>query len=178
VDALLETKYGPIKARHQFAMARQFEVLQPWGERYRSSSVNLATAKAFYVDRLGFREIFEASEDGHSGLLGIQRGRCSASARKMRGRAHARSTCSTDSARRSLSWGRSAVQIRRCETAKSALRIKARRRASVIQSGRSGMLLVGLSWFAEYFHVGRIAVFTDCSCKLNHVFPRPRKIFM
>ena len=35
---------------------------------------DLATAKAFYVDRLGFRVKFMASEDGHSGLLGIERG--------------------------------------------------------------------------------------------------------
>jgi catechol 2,3-dioxygenase-like lactoylglutathione lyase family enzyme len=30
---------------------------------------NLAAAKSFYVNRLGFRVIFEASEDGRSGLL-------------------------------------------------------------------------------------------------------------
>lgn len=35
---------------------------------------DLSTAKAFYVDRLGFRVTFEASEDGRSGLLGIERG--------------------------------------------------------------------------------------------------------
>jgi catechol 2,3-dioxygenase-like lactoylglutathione lyase family enzyme len=35
---------------------------------------DLATAKAFYVDGLGFRVTFEASGDGHSGLLGIARG--------------------------------------------------------------------------------------------------------
>jgi catechol 2,3-dioxygenase-like lactoylglutathione lyase family enzyme len=35
---------------------------------------DLATAKAFYVDRLGFRVTFEASGDGRSGLLGIERG--------------------------------------------------------------------------------------------------------
>jgi catechol 2,3-dioxygenase-like lactoylglutathione lyase family enzyme len=35
---------------------------------------DLATAKAFYVDRLGFRVTFEVSEDGRSGLLGIERG--------------------------------------------------------------------------------------------------------
>jgi catechol 2,3-dioxygenase-like lactoylglutathione lyase family enzyme len=35
---------------------------------------DLAAAKTFYVERLGFRVVFEASEDGHSGLLGIQRG--------------------------------------------------------------------------------------------------------
>jgi len=35
---------------------------------------DLAAAKAFYVDRLGFRVTFEVSEDGHSGLLGVARG--------------------------------------------------------------------------------------------------------
>ena len=35
---------------------------------------DLAAAKTFYVDRLGFRVLFEASEDGHSGLLGVARG--------------------------------------------------------------------------------------------------------
>jgi catechol 2,3-dioxygenase-like lactoylglutathione lyase family enzyme len=35
---------------------------------------DLATAKAFYVDGLGFRVTFEASEDGQSGLLGVERG--------------------------------------------------------------------------------------------------------
>jgi catechol 2,3-dioxygenase-like lactoylglutathione lyase family enzyme len=35
---------------------------------------DLATAKAFYVDGLGFRVTFEASGDGRSGLLGIERG--------------------------------------------------------------------------------------------------------
>ena len=35
---------------------------------------DLATAKSFYVDGLGFRVTFEASEDGRSGLLGIERG--------------------------------------------------------------------------------------------------------
>jgi catechol 2,3-dioxygenase-like lactoylglutathione lyase family enzyme len=35
---------------------------------------DLAVAKAFYVDRLGFRVTFEASEDGRSGLLGLERG--------------------------------------------------------------------------------------------------------
>ena len=35
---------------------------------------DLAVAKTFYVDRLGFRVTFEASEDGHSGLLGLERG--------------------------------------------------------------------------------------------------------
>jgi catechol 2,3-dioxygenase-like lactoylglutathione lyase family enzyme len=35
---------------------------------------DLAAAKSFYVDRLGFRVTFEVSEDGHSGLLGVARG--------------------------------------------------------------------------------------------------------
>lgn len=35
---------------------------------------DLGTAKRFYVDGLGFQVTFEASEDGHSGLLGIARG--------------------------------------------------------------------------------------------------------
>jgi catechol 2,3-dioxygenase-like lactoylglutathione lyase family enzyme len=35
---------------------------------------DLATAKAFYVNQLGFRVTFEASGDGRSGLLGIERG--------------------------------------------------------------------------------------------------------
>ena len=35
---------------------------------------DLATAKAFYVDGLGFSVTFEASVDGRSGLLGIERG--------------------------------------------------------------------------------------------------------
>jgi len=35
---------------------------------------DLAAAKAFYVDRLGFHVTFEVSEDGHSGLLGVARG--------------------------------------------------------------------------------------------------------
>jgi catechol 2,3-dioxygenase-like lactoylglutathione lyase family enzyme len=35
---------------------------------------DLAVAKAFYVDKLGFRVTWEASEDGLSGLLGLQRG--------------------------------------------------------------------------------------------------------
>lgn len=35
---------------------------------------DLAIAKVFYVDQLGFRVTFEASDDGHSGLLGIARG--------------------------------------------------------------------------------------------------------
>src|SRR5581483_1168771 len=35
---------------------------------------DLAAAKTFYVDGLGFRVTFEASEDGHRGLLGVERG--------------------------------------------------------------------------------------------------------
>jgi catechol 2,3-dioxygenase-like lactoylglutathione lyase family enzyme len=35
---------------------------------------DLASARAFYVNALGFRVTFEASEDGLSGLLGIERG--------------------------------------------------------------------------------------------------------
>ena len=35
---------------------------------------DLAIAKAFYVDRLGFRVRFESSADGHAGLLGLERG--------------------------------------------------------------------------------------------------------
>jgi catechol 2,3-dioxygenase-like lactoylglutathione lyase family enzyme len=35
---------------------------------------DLAVAKAFYVDGLGFRVTFEASGNGQSGLLGLRRG--------------------------------------------------------------------------------------------------------
>ena len=35
---------------------------------------DLAVARAFYVDGLGFRVLFEASEDGRNGLLGLERG--------------------------------------------------------------------------------------------------------
>jgi catechol 2,3-dioxygenase-like lactoylglutathione lyase family enzyme len=35
---------------------------------------DLATAKAFYVNSLGFRVTFESSHNGRSGLLGIERG--------------------------------------------------------------------------------------------------------
>ena len=35
---------------------------------------DLAVAKSFYVDGLGFRVTFEASEDGRTGLLGLERG--------------------------------------------------------------------------------------------------------
>lgn len=34
---------------------------------------DLAVAKDFYVKRLGFRVLFEASDDGKTGLLGIER---------------------------------------------------------------------------------------------------------
>lgn len=35
---------------------------------------DLAVARAFYVDRLGFSVRFELSDDGKTGLLGLQRG--------------------------------------------------------------------------------------------------------
>jgi catechol 2,3-dioxygenase-like lactoylglutathione lyase family enzyme len=35
---------------------------------------DLASARAFYVDGLGFQVTFAATEDGHSGLLGLARG--------------------------------------------------------------------------------------------------------
>ena len=35
---------------------------------------DLAAAKAFYVGQLGFQVTFEASEDGRTGLLGLERG--------------------------------------------------------------------------------------------------------
>jgi len=35
---------------------------------------DLEVARRFYVDGLGFTVRFDASEDGHSGLLGVQRG--------------------------------------------------------------------------------------------------------
>lgn len=35
---------------------------------------DLAEAKAFYTDGLGFQVTFEVSRDGHSGLLGLARG--------------------------------------------------------------------------------------------------------
>ena len=35
---------------------------------------DLAAAKAFYVDKLGFRVTSEASEDGHWGVLSVARG--------------------------------------------------------------------------------------------------------
>ena len=36
-------------------------------------SSNLAIAKQFYVNSLGFRVIFESSEDGSTGLIGLER---------------------------------------------------------------------------------------------------------
>ena len=35
---------------------------------------DLAAAKTFYVDGLGFHVVFEASDDDRSGLLGLERG--------------------------------------------------------------------------------------------------------
>lgn len=35
---------------------------------------DLSIAKAFYVDQLGFSVLFEATEDGKNGLLGLARG--------------------------------------------------------------------------------------------------------
>ena len=35
---------------------------------------DLAVARSFYVDRLGFAVSFEASDDGRTGLLGLARG--------------------------------------------------------------------------------------------------------
>jgi len=35
---------------------------------------DLRVAKEFYVDRLGFKVLFEATEDGTSGLLSLERG--------------------------------------------------------------------------------------------------------
>jgi catechol 2,3-dioxygenase-like lactoylglutathione lyase family enzyme len=35
---------------------------------------DLRTAKAFYVGQLGFNVVYEATEDGTSGVLGLQRG--------------------------------------------------------------------------------------------------------
>jgi uncharacterized glyoxalase superfamily protein PhnB len=35
---------------------------------------DLRVAKQFYVDRLGFKVRFEATEDGKNGLLGLERG--------------------------------------------------------------------------------------------------------
>lgn len=35
---------------------------------------DIGLAKAFYVDKLGFEVLFEASEDGKNGILGLERG--------------------------------------------------------------------------------------------------------
>ena len=35
---------------------------------------DLAVAKAFYVDKLGFRLLWEFTEDGRNGLMGLERG--------------------------------------------------------------------------------------------------------
>lgn len=35
---------------------------------------DLAVAKEFYVDKLNFRLLYEASDDGKSGILGLERG--------------------------------------------------------------------------------------------------------
>jgi catechol 2,3-dioxygenase-like lactoylglutathione lyase family enzyme len=35
---------------------------------------DLAVAKRFYVEGLGFQVVFEATEDGRNGLLGLERG--------------------------------------------------------------------------------------------------------
>lgn len=34
---------------------------------------DLSVAKAFYVDKLGFKVLFDSSEDGRSGLIGLER---------------------------------------------------------------------------------------------------------
>ena len=47
---------------------------------------DLAVAKTFYVDGLGFRVAFEASADGRTGLLGLERGTIRLTLRKGRGR--------------------------------------------------------------------------------------------
>lgn len=36
-------------------------------------AADLSVAKQFYVDVLGFAVVFEASEDGHSGIVGLER---------------------------------------------------------------------------------------------------------
>ena len=35
---------------------------------------DLAAAKAFYVDKLGFTVLWEGTEDGRSGIMGLERG--------------------------------------------------------------------------------------------------------
>ena len=56
---------------------------------------SIAVAKDFYAAKLGFNVLFEASEDGVTGLIGLGRGTI-----------QRRSTWSTRSATRSSSWGR------------------------------------------------------------------------
>ena len=34
---------------------------------------DLGVAKQFYVDLLGFKVVFESTEDGHSGIIGLER---------------------------------------------------------------------------------------------------------
>jgi hypothetical protein len=47
-----------------------------WNERYRFFPPKTWQLRRLsYVGRLGFRVIFEASEDGRSGLLGVERGK-------------------------------------------------------------------------------------------------------
>lgn len=55
-------------------LARLLYVLSHGASDTHPPTEDLKTAKSFYVDGLGFRVTFEVSEDGHSGLLGIQRG--------------------------------------------------------------------------------------------------------
>ena len=46
-----------------------------WNEPYQSYPLTtFASAQTFYVDGLGFQVAFQASDDGHSGLLGVARG--------------------------------------------------------------------------------------------------------
>lgn len=53
---------------------------------------DLGVAKAYYVDKLGFDVLFEASEDGKNGILGLERGTiCLTIDAPMSG--HGRDTC-------------------------------------------------------------------------------------
>ena len=46
-----------------------------WNEPYQSYPLTtFASAQTFYVDGQGFQVAFQASDDGHSGLLGVARG--------------------------------------------------------------------------------------------------------
>jgi catechol 2,3-dioxygenase-like lactoylglutathione lyase family enzyme len=76
---------------------------------------DLAAAKAFYVDKLGFRVLFEASRDGRTGLLGVARGGIELTLDcPMDG--HGREACVSlrvDSADRYYEEWRSRVEIRR-----------------------------------------------------------------